>query len=213
MSASVNLDLVMLVPGKDERETFDELLSSRGASLGIRQLRYEILVHPRRDPGCLHEAPDILQPYQNRANRCLIVMDHQGSGQEDQPATEVMADLKGRMESSGWTGRAEVLMLQPELENWVWSDSPHVDSVMGWKERNPPLRKWLENQGVWPAGSAKPGQPKESFQAALREVRIRRSSAIYRQLAARVSLERCHDPEFLAFRRIMQEWFPITVTS
>jgi hypothetical protein len=213
MNAVARLDLVMLVPGKDERETFDELLSSRRVSLGVRGVSYEILVHPRRDPGCFHEAPDILQSYLNRADYCLIVLDHEGSGQEGRPADEVAADLKGRMESTGWSRRAEVLVLQPELENWVWSDSPQVDSVMGWERRNPPLRKWLAEQGSWRAGSAKPDRPKECFQAALREVRIRRSSSIYRQLAARVGLERCRDPGFLAFRKIVETWFPGMATS
>lgn len=207
MNAGTGLDLVMLVPGKDERETFDELLSSRRPSLGIRQLRYEILVHPRRDPGCFLEAPDILQPYLNRAGYCFIVLDHEGSGQENCSVDDVVADLKCRMERSGWSGRADVLVLQPELENWVWSDSPHVDSVMGWESRDPPLRRWLTDQGRWRAGSPKPDRPKECFQVALREVKMRRSSSIYRQLAARVGLERCQDRSFLTFRATLGRWF------
>jgi hypothetical protein len=198
----------MLVPGKDERETFDTLLSLRTESLGIRKTNHEILVHPRRDPGCLHGAPDVLQPYQNRAHHALVVLDHEGSGQENLPADEVAADLKGRMERSGWSTRVEVLVLQPELEMWVWSDSPHIDSVMGWEGKNPSLRKWLLDNGSWPAGSAKPNRPKECFQSALRTTRIIRSSSLYRQLAASVGLERCQDPGFLTFRRIVQAWFP-----
>ncbi len=211
MNDRAELHLVMLVPGKDERETFDELLSSRRASLGIHEVRCQILVHPRRDPGCFHEAPEILQPYQNRARYSLIVLDYEGSGQEDRTAEEVAADLRRRMENSGWSKRVEVLVLQPELENWVWSESSEVDRTIGWEGRNPPLRRWLVDQGWWTQGFLKPNRPKECLQAALREVRIKRSSAIYRQLAARVGLERCQDRGFLTFREIVRAWFSATV--
>jgi len=208
MNATATLDLILLVPGKDERETFDELLASRSASLRIRPVRYQILVHPRRDPGCFHEGPDVLQPYCNRARYSLIVLDHEGSGQEDRAPDEVAADLKDRMEQNGWPRRAEVLVLQPELENWVWSDSRHVDEVTGWAGREPPLWQWIRDQGWWPAQLPKPSRPKEAFEAALRHVRTRRSAALYRQLAERVSLERCRDEEFQRFKKIMQTWFP-----
>ncbi|MBN1845414.1 MAG: hypothetical protein JW810_06995 [Sedimentisphaerales bacterium] len=210
MNTTTKLDLIMLVPGKDERETFEGLFSSRRESLGIRAICHQILVHPRRDPGCFNEAPDILQPFQNRARYSLIVLDHEGSGQENRSVKEVAADLKGRMEKSGWLRRTEVLVLQPELENWVWSDSPEVDQTIGWQGRNPPLRQWLLNQGHWQPGSTKPCRPKECLQAALWEVRMKRSSAIYRQLANTVGLSRCQDKSFLAFRKTVRKWFPAT---
>jgi hypothetical protein len=207
MNDAAVLDLVTLVPGKDERETLDELLSSRRDSLGIRQIQYEILVHTRRDPGCFHEAPDVLQPYVRRARCSMVLLDHEGSGQEDRPAAQVVGDLKRRMESSGWSGRTEILLLQPELENWVWSDSPEVDRALGWRGRDQPLRLWLREKGWWPEGAVKPARPKECLQAALREVQMRRSSAIYRDLASRVSLDRCQDPAFALLRATLREWF------
>jgi len=208
MNAGGNLDLVMLVPGNDEHQTFDGLLSSRKKSLRIRDVKYEIRRHPRRDPGCFHEGPDLLQPYQNRARYALIVLDHEGSGQEDRTADEIAGDLKNRMAQSGWSKRTAVLVLQPELENWVWSDSPEVDRAMGWDGRNPPLRQWLMDRGGWSQGDEKPSKPKECFEAALREVGMRRSSAIYRNLAENVGLSRCQDRGFHAFLAIMKEWFP-----
>jgi len=193
MSQTRSIDLVMLVPGKNERETFEGLFSSRRKSLNIRNLRYEILVHPRRDPGCFHEASDILQPYQNLAEYSLVVLDYEGSGQEHRSPEDMVKDLKDRIEKSGWMDRTEVLVFRPELENWVWSDSMEVDKEIGWEGRDPPLRNWLTNQGWWQQGSVKPNRPKEGLEAALREVRMRRSSAIYRQLAENVGLTRCQD--------------------
>jgi hypothetical protein len=207
MSGAGELDLIILVPGKDERETLDALLSKRRNSLGIGEVRYKILVHPRRDPGCYGEAPDVLQPFTNQARRALVLFDHEGSGQEQRSAEEVARDLEERLSRSGWEDRAAVLILRPELETWVWSDSPEIDRIVGWQGQEPPLRQWMRESGFWPIGNAKPPRPKESFQEALRQVKIRRSSAIYRQLAESVSLNRCTDGTFIQFRRLIQRWF------
>lgn len=208
MSDLKTLDLVMLVPGKDERETFAGLLSSRSKSLDIRNIAYEILVHPRRDAGCFHEAPDVLQPYQSFARYSMVVLNHEGSGQEWRPPETVANDLKRRLEISGWAGRTEALILCPEIENWVWSDSPAVDQAVGWRGRHPPLREWLVAKDWCPPGATKPKWPKECLEAALREVRMRRSSAIYRELAENVGLTRCQDQGFRAFRETIRAWFP-----
>lgn len=207
MSKDEALDLIILVPGKDEQETLDALLSKRRNSLRIGTVRYEILVHPRRDPGCFSEAPDVLQPYINRARWALVLFDHEGSGQEQRSAEEVAQDLKERLARSGWEGRAAVLVLCPELEAWVWNDSSELDRIVGWQSRKPPLRQWMRETGFWPEGNVKPPRPKESFQEALRQVKMRRSSAIYRQLAECVSLERCSDDAFIQFKKLIRGWF------
>jgi len=208
MSEDYTLHLVVLVPGKDERETLEGLLTSRRQSLGIRPLQYRLLVHPRRDPGCFIEGPDVLQPFQKRTERAVVMFDHEGSGQESKSPEEVVSDLKHRLSVSGWGDRTEVLLMQPELENWVWSDSPEVDAALGWERRRPALRPWLAEQGFWPEDQTKPPRPKEAMEAALREARRQRSSAIYRQLAEKVGLRRCEDRTFLQFRDLVQRWFP-----
>jgi hypothetical protein len=101
-----------------------------------------------------------------------------------------------------------VIVLRPELENWVWSNSPHVEEVLGWSGHAPDLREWLRNQHLWPIELMKPGRPKEAMEAALREVGLPRSSALFRRLAEEVSLNGCSDPAFLEFRAVMQRWFP-----
>jgi hypothetical protein len=208
MIGAASLDLIVLVPGKDERETLDGLLSARCSSLGIRPVRHEILVHPRRDPGCFHEAPAVLQTYQRRAHHALVVLDHEGSGQEDRSPAQVAADLLRRMNESGWGNRAAAIVIEPELEIWVWSDSPHVDRVFGWQGRPPGLRQWLAIHGFWPEGQPKPARPKEGLLKALRQASVQRSSALYRQLAEKVSLERCHDASFQQLKEVLVGWFP-----
>jgi len=201
------IDLVALVPGKDDREALAGLLESRWQSLGIRHIHAELLVHPRRDPGCFYEAPFVLQTYQRLATRALVLFDHEGCGQESRSSGDLEIDLEGRLARSGWDDRARVVVIEPELENWVWSDSPHVDAILGWSGRRPDLRRWLVENGFWPASCSKPPRPKETMDAALRQARVRRSSSIFRQLAESVSLDRCQDAKFGRLRQLLGGWF------
>ncbi|HEY2289968.1 MAG TPA: hypothetical protein VGM86_04625 [Thermoanaerobaculia bacterium] len=118
------------------------------------------------------------------------------------------SQLEERLAQSGWEDRAAAVVISPELENWVWSDSPHVERVLGWERGSAPLRGWLQEKGLLEAGVAKPARPKEAVELALWTVRKPRSSAIYFELAQNVSTDRCTDPAFLKLRRCLCEWFP-----
>jgi hypothetical protein len=211
MTAQFQLDLVLLVPGQDERQSFESLLSARRESLGIAQIQWDILVHPRKDAGVYCECIDVLRPVQRRARYALVVFDHEGSGQEMQPAHDVEQDLRARLANSGWGERAEVLVIQPELEIWIWSDSPEVDRALGWQGRTPGLREWLKSEGLWAANAAKPCNPRKCLLQALREVRKPYSSAVFRPIAEGVSLHRCKDQCFGRLKEILQRWFPVPV--
>ena len=130
-----------------------------------------------------------------------------GFGAEERPADEVAGDCASRLARAGWQDRAEVLVLEPELDIWMWSRSPHVDEALGWHGRNPSLRDWLEQRGLWPTQASKPPDPKRALEEALYEVRLPRSSAIYRQVAERVGFRACRDPGFLRLRQILTTWF------
>jgi hypothetical protein len=208
VTAGDPLDLVVLVPGKDERETIDGLLSARRQSLGMAEIRYELLVHPRRDAGCFHEAPAVLQPFLRRARHALVLFDFEGSGQEARTAQQVTEDLQFRLASDGWEDRVAVVVIDPELEIWLWADSPRVETELGWTGRDRPLREWLHEKGWWGMERRKPEKPKEALERTLREVRIPRSSAIYGRLARRVGLRQCQDPSFHRLLEILRTWFP-----
>jgi hypothetical protein len=204
----VSLDLILLVPGKDEREALEGLLECRRPSLGIRDIRYELLVASMRDPGCFQSADALLRPFHHRATHALVLFDHYGSGQEDRPVPEVEAEVRSRLAGAGWGDRADALVLSPELETWVWSASRHVDQELGWEGRNPALRDWLRNQGYWPDAHLKPQEPKRALKAALREVRKPQSPRMFRRLAERVSLDRCQDSAFRKLLTLLRQWFP-----
>jgi hypothetical protein len=203
------IDLIVLVPGKDERAALDGLLRNRYKSLGIRLVGYDFLVAAQRDPGCYRGAQALLATFRGRANHALVVFDHFGSGQEDHAPEAVELEVEQRLAKSGWGERAAAIVLRPELESWVWSRSAHVDDILGWRGRTPALREWLQGGEHWPDGRPKPSRPKRCMQAALREVRMPQSSKLFRMLAERVSLAGCGDEAFHKLRRVLRDWFPI----
>jgi len=205
MSAGLR-DLAVLVADKNMEGALRGLLS-RPQALGLRELSLDLYVHPERDPGCLRRGHDFLQPFVRRYAHGLIVFDREGSGQESSERSALEQQVEARLSSAGWDDRAAAVVIDPELEVWVWNDSPHVETVLGWDPGVSPLKDWLREKGWLPEGRYKPTQPKTAVEEVLRLARKPRSSAIYHQLAQKVSLERCSDPSFLKLREVLARWF------
>jgi hypothetical protein len=200
-------DLVLLVADKNMEASLKGLLS-RFHAFGYRQVTFDLYVHPERDPGCLLRAHDFLRSFVSRYERALVLLDHAGCGREAAERSVLESQLEGRLGEAGWQDRAAAVVISPELESWVWSDSPHVDRALGWEGRPEPLRSWLREKGLLEAGAAKPAKPKEAVELALFTARKPRSSSIYFGLAQLVSTDRCTDPAFLKLKRCLREWFP-----
>ncbi len=200
-------DLVILVADKNMEAAVNGILS-RPEALGIRKLQWESYAHPERDPGCFLRGHDFLRTMARRYAHCLLMFDRHGCGQEGKPREELERIVETRLSQSGWKDRGAAIVLDPELEVWVWSDSPEVARCLGWKSRQPCLREWLHGEGLWASDAAKPSAPKSATALALREVRKPRSSAIYARLAERVSFARCADPAFSRFKETLHSWFP-----
>ena len=199
-------DLVVLVADKNVKSALEALLARR-QSLGIRQITCDIFVHPQNDPACALRGVEFLADYSTQYRYALLLFDHEGSGQEHLSPQQLQINLNSRFSSAGWNDRGKAIVLLPELEAWVWSDSPHVEDVIGWRGRQTPLRNWLTERGWLLEGEIKPSRPKESFQAALREAQTPRSSSLYQQLAERVSFNRCRDAVFLELKNTLAQWF------
>jgi hypothetical protein len=99
-------------------------------------------------------------------------------------------------------------VIDPELEAWFWSDSPHVLHVLGWSSQRGRISAWLTQQGYLLPGRSKPVRPKEAVRQALRLTGQRRSSALYRELAEHAAFENCTDPAFLKLKSVLRSWFP-----
>jgi hypothetical protein len=199
-------DLVVLAADSQMEFTVRGLLS-RGKSLRFREVSYDIYVHPAKDPGCLLRAHEFMRPFHRQYAHALVMLDREGCGRSDSSREALEEELERKLAVSGWGNRAAAVVLDPELEIWVWSDSPEVDAVLGWAGRQPTLEQWLRSAGYRVTAGMKPIKPKQAVEEALRIARKRRSSSIYLQLAQRVGVHRCVDAAFLKFKTLLQEWF------
>ena len=199
-------DLVILVADKNFEYGMQGLLS-RPRALGIRGIQVDIYVHPGRDPGCFRRAHEFLRRFSRDYQHALVMFDREGSGQDGVPASAIAADLRSRLAANGWESRAEVIVLDPELEIWVFAPSPHVEQCLGWR-REDSLRNWLENEGLWRPNDPKPDRPKEALERILYELKRPRSSSLYECLGRSVGVRRCADPAFQTLCRTLAGWFP-----
>jgi len=206
MNAHVK-DLVILAADNKIEAAMKGILS-RPRALQIRDLSVDYYSHPEHDPGCFQKGDEFLQFATGQASHALVIMDYEGSGQErSMSRSEMEIDLEQRLDQKGWHKRAAAIVIAPELENWVWSDSPHVDAVTGWAGRSPSLRTWLLGQGWLQSLGSKPDRPKEAMMAALKLAGKSPSSSRYRKLAEAVSFERCVDDSFLKLKTVLRNWF------
>ena len=201
-------DLVILVPDRTFRLVVSTLIR-RHASLAIRPMSLDIHAHTQFDPGCLRNCHEFLKPFLPTHSHALVLFDKHGCGRETVPAVDLEQEVEERLSRSGWEGNACAVVVDPELEVWVWSDSPEVVRCLGWVGRQPPLRERLRQEGLWESGSAKPADPKAAMILALREAGIAPPGPAFKQLAASVGLRRCTDHAFVRFREILQRWFPV----
>jgi hypothetical protein len=199
-------DLVLLVADKNMDHGIRGLLR-RPLALGIRPIETQIYVHPRRDPGCARESHAFLRPFIGDYRHAMVMLDYSGSGREDLSADALSREVRGRLAENGWEDRTEVIVLDPELEVWVFASSPHVERCLGWRGRTR-LRRWLERKNLWIPDRPKPPNPRAALEMALFQAKKPRSSSVYQCLSQRVSVRGCVDPAFLKFRDTLARWFP-----
>lgn len=209
MTVAGRRDLVVLVADKDMEEAVKGLLE-RPRSLGIRDVRATVYRHPGRDGGCRTHGVTFLRTFCKQFEHALLMFDLEGSGRDSADASQLEQDIEDDLRKNGWQERAAAIILDPELEIWVWSDSPEVDRISGWSGRLPSLRAWLVDEGFLTSDDAKPERPKEAFRHALRHVRKQPSPALFREMARKVGLRRCNDRAFQKFVKTVGQWFPNT---
>jgi hypothetical protein len=201
-------DLVLLVADKNIEHGLRGLLS-RPQALGIRSVTSRTYVHPQRDPGCAQKSHEFLRQFSADYDRALVVFDHHGCGRENRVPTQLEHDVRDLLWANGWDGRAQAIVIEPELEAWVFATSPLVERCLAWPGAEP-LRQWLQNKGLWSQGREKPADPKAALETVLATVGRPRWSAIYEDLARAVDFTGCQDKAFIRFKTVLQQWFPAT---
>lgn len=202
-------DLVILAADKDMKVTLGALLK-RTQAMRIRPITYDVWNYPNHDSGCVSEGVAYLNGFYGRYSHALLMFDYEGCGKELRfTPSELEASLLRQFQEGLWKADARVIVITPELESWIWSDSPHVSDIIGWKDTLPAFKQWLQTQGWLPdANRTKPKKPKEAFRAALYAAHTTPGAHLFQQLAEKVSFKACTDPAFVKFCQTLREWFP-----
>ena len=147
----------------------------------------------------------MLREYIQDFDFAIVLFDYEGCGKFN-PAIELEQEVENRLSMNGWQDRSVCVIIEPELENWLWAESPIVANTLGWAA-NDELRSYLSQQGLWPYSANKPIRPKEALEAALSRKKVRFSQSIHQAIAAKASFKSCTSPSFLKFKDTIINWF------
>jgi len=198
--------LVILTADKDAQFAIQKLIR-RPADLGIRPIDFDCVAHPRHDAGVFKTAHEFLRPFL-KWDHALVVFDREGCGHDEKPRTALESEVGNRLAVNGWENRARVVVIDPELEAWVWDSAYQVTRTLGWPGGADGLKRWMAERDFVKPGDSKPARPKEAFDGALLHRRMPHSSALFRDLAADFNLRACTDPSFQRLTSTLQSWFP-----
>ncbi len=199
----MSVDLVCVVADKCIEAALAGLLEHRRPALGLRTIsfEFEIHVHPRRDSGCYYDGPDLLRNL-SHPQRCAWPA-RVRSGVARQSPSVRDGDRAGHTRKAPFPGHSRRRGRHRAGNRGLGLERrPACRPCARVGNRPPTIRDWLGQQGFWPAGRAKPDDPKAAMEAALFEKRVPHSSSLYRKLAEKVSLSRCQDPSFQRLKKM-----------
>lgn len=199
-------DLIILTADKNTDFLLRGLLPRIPTVEHLSPFSYDIFVHPLRDAGVYNNAHEFLRPFIEKYKYAIVVLDHEGCGRERHTRISLEEEIESRLANNGWANRVAVLVISPEIENWVWVGEVHVQKIVNWNnDQN--IYDWLKSKGYMQHNSIKPDQPKEAFEFILSETRTPRSSSLYQQIAKKASYRQCRDSAFLKMIQTLQQWF------
>lgn len=179
-------------------------LLERTESLAIRPIKVDYLVRPGRDGGVRTTGAQMLALRRGQYQHALLILDHEGSG-----ATEEPLELEQRLDSvlsAAWTDSAKAIVIEPELDIWMWGSDNALKQVLNWPHEMP-IREWIVNHGFGLHSNGKPARPKEALEAVFPECNLPRSASNYQNIVRKISLQRCSDAAFRRLRDRLQQWF------
>ena len=200
-------DLCVLVADRDMELTIRSLLN-RHQALRIRPTSFEVVVHLEHDPGCLLHAAEFLRSRSELFDYAMVIFDKDGCG-DDSPRVDLQNRVSSDLRRNGWSDRAATVVIEPELEVWIWSGSNELPGILGHSSMNyAQMKEALSRSNWWPKEYLKPPDPKQAFQWLCKEGAVTKSSDLFRQMAERISFRDCTDLAFEHFLTTLREWFP-----
>lgn len=206
MNASNQKDLLLLVPDKNTQFALKGALP-RHASLGIRPITFDFLVHSGRDGGVRTTGAAVAALKRRQFRHLMMIFDHEGCGAENISAADLTNELERTLAAS-WGNEARVIVIEPEVDVWMWGGDNLLSQLLKWNDERS-IREWLREKGYEFDHNDKPLRPKESLEELLKRQSEPRSSSLYERIATRLSLARCKDPAFVRLHKILQFWFPV----
>jgi hypothetical protein len=208
-------DLLFFVADKNMAEAVAGLLEREGVNsiIGCGAFNFDSrrdikVAAGQNDPGLYTRANELLRPLVADYRRAVVIIDQEWEGSPGAGAIE--QQLCAHLIDAGWSADAALaLVVCPEADVWLWSESPHSAQALGWPSWDE-LRPALEKGGWLSPGQTKPARPKEAAEWALKHAtrRAPRSAALYRQVASKVSVARCQDTALERLISAMRIWFP-----
>lgn len=211
-------DCVFLVADKTMGETFRGFLgrADRDQQLGCGKFEFDpgedvFVAAGQNDPGLWTRANELLQLFLASHHKAVVALDCKWDGSPGQAA--ILQRINQQLLDSGWDAdRFVVIAINPELEEWIWQDSPVLEKEL--RHSGPTsLRLSLAERGLWPANQTKPPSPKEVFLQIQEENRVKKSSAVFKRIAAAVPIAACTDSEFQRLIAQLRAWFPAEIPA
>ncbi len=205
-------DLIVTVADGHQEKVMEALLPRIPIASQTSGFSFDIIKNPGKDSGSYNDSHELLRPFINQYRYALALFDFEGTGVENLSPEQIETNVRELLNNNGWLNRNAVIVIQPELENWMWMDNPNVAQAIGW-EKEISLYEWAKQEGLIREGRSKPDRPKEVMEKALRLSGTPLSASIYGKIAGKVSYNRCED---ISFRQLIQQiknWFPLSDNS
>ncbi len=207
-------DLIILAADKAQQALLDGLLPQVARKERWPMPTYDCKVHQHHDSGVLREAHNFLRIYKRTHRHALVLFDYEGCGSEAVQTRELIEQrVTNNLLTTGWAADCcAVIVVAPEIESWLWVAETHIQEVISWRATTGSVYQWLGERGFQflPPDTQKPLRPKEAFDAVLQHADQPYSSTFFKQIAARASYKRCHDPAFVKLLTHLRQWFAVT---
>jgi hypothetical protein len=211
-------DCVFLLADKNMQATFKGFLTRTRfcRSLGCGEFDFDPcsdlhVAAGDNDPGLYTRGHELLRPFRTSHRHAVVVLDAEWNGSPGKD--EIAENITARIAETGWSrDHFVVIVIAPELENWIWQKNDNVARSLGYSSQDE-LMADTDLQEAWPQGQAKPCLPKEIMELLLRKRRIPRSSSIYQKISSQISVRNCSDNAFLLLINKLRLWFPPSAES
>ena len=194
-----------------ERPDWPEVLDCARFSIDPTNPEDIFRIPKYKDHGVWKNAAKNLANHFGRFERTVIILDEHFDPSPG--AAQIRADVEKDMLAAGWPRENfEVIVIQPMMEAWLWTDDDSVATAFGIASFAP-LRNQFIERGLWNFGEWKPKPENmkevtaEAMKAGWRLMRDILFTTVFSELQ-KEAVDQCIEPGFVLLRETLQRWFP-----